>query len=634
MSRARLRSPPAHPSPAAAWLRALDWLAARPRRAVALAAAVPFLVTLVNPPILDDGWAALDNPLTWSLSNVGRIFGELYGYAGNPTVRGPYRPITTLSYALNHALHGPLTPGFHAVNVALHVAASLLVLALARRLALAAAPAQAPRLALLAGLLFALHPAHVEAVATIFGRTEPLAACFSVGALLLALDWRRAWWRLPAALAVLTLGVLSKETAIVTPVLFAILAWAAPAAAGLEAAPGLRGRAALRSLAVVAGLSLALLLAALPYFLLRGGFDVAVAPEARWFPVGTPGRHVAMTMSRVLGEYLRILAWPGFLGGDFAYAARIRTLEAPTAGFAVATAGWALTLAAGLWLWWTRRAPLLGAGLLCIFVPLLPVLQLVPVGVLLAERLLYLPSLGVCLAGAALLTAGLAGAPPFAPSTPPPPRAAATLRANGSWLTVAAVLALAVPGALAVRTVVRTLDWVTAIRFWESELEKAPREVVVNNNLAVAYTSLAGRDPAQAPEALRKAAERLEVALQVAPWYWRAHVNLGIARDRQGDLQGALRAFAAARRIAPREPSPWMFTGQALEHAGRNEEALAAYLESERRSPEDVQAPLQRGRLLERLGRRDEARAELERALERAPRNLELRRALDELGRP
>ncbi len=98
---------------------------------MALAAILPFLGTLGNPPVLDDGWAALDNPLVWSLRNVGRIFAELYGFAGDPSVRGPYRPLTTLSYALNYAAHGRWTPGFHAVNVALHAMSSVLLWALA-----------------------------------------------------------------------------------------------------------------------------------------------------------------------------------------------------------------------------------------------------------------------------------------------------------------------------------------------------------------------------------------------------------------------------------------------------------------------------------------------------------------------
>src|SRR5512141_2245538 len=171
-------APPPLPARPAAPVRAPPRLAAAVT--VALAAVVPFLGSLQNPPFLDDGWTALQNPLVWKLENAGRIFRELYGFAGPPSVRGPYRPLTTLSFALNYAVHGAWMPGFHLVNLALHVVASLLVVALAVHLARGAAwsPAQATRVGLLAGLLFAVHPAHVEAVVTLYGRTEPLSAVF------------------------------------------------------------------------------------------------------------------------------------------------------------------------------------------------------------------------------------------------------------------------------------------------------------------------------------------------------------------------------------------------------------------------------------------------------------------------
>jgi hypothetical protein len=474
--------------------RAVHGVEARPRLAVAVAAAVPYALTLGNPPVLDDGWAALDNPLVWSLRNVGRMFTELYGFAGSASVRGPYRPVTTLSYALDYAAHGRWTPGYHLVNVALHVVASVLLFALVRRLARAALPGRGDRAALLAGLLFALHPAHVEAVATIFGRTEPLAGCFTLGALLVALRWREAWWRLPAAVLALTCGVLSKEVAMVAPAIFLLLAWAAPAAAGLDAPPGLRDRAGRRALRSAAGVAAALAVAAIPYFAVKG-LDVAVAPVARWFPVGTPLRHVLLTMSRVLGEYLRILVFPSFLGGDFAYAARIPTVAAPTPGLWLATVAWVAALVAGLWLWASRRAPLEGAGILWTLGALTPVLQIVPVGVLLAERLLYLPSAGFCLAAGVAIARRLpamAATAPSSPTTTPTPTPTATTTATTTTTTTTTTRAAAVVAALlavlAVRTVVRTLDWRSAVGFWESELAKAPNDVVVNNNLAVAYT--------------------------------------------------------------------------------------------------------------------------------------------------
>jgi Flp pilus assembly protein TadD len=588
--------------------RALQAVERRPRLSIAVAAALPFALTLGNPPVLDDGWAALDNPLVWSLRNVGRMFTELYGFAGDPSVRGPYRPITTLSYALDYAVHGRWTPGFHVVNVALHAVASVLLWALARRLARAALPGRGDRAALVAGLLFAVHPAHVEAVATIFGRTEPLSATFTLGALLVALRWREAWWRLPAAVLLLAGGVLSKEVAIVAPALFLLLARAAPGAAGLEAPPGLGDPARRRALLSATGVAAALALAAIPYFAVRGP-NVAVAPVARWFPVGTPGSHVALTMSRVLGEYLRILVFPSFLGGDFAYAARLPTLAAPTAGFWVATIGWTGALALGAWLW-ARRAPLEGAGALWTFVALTPVLQIVPVGVLLAERLLYLPSAGACLAAGVALARLL-------PSTP-----TATPTASSSWGRPATVLAAAVIAVLAARTVVRTLDWRSSVALWESELAKAPRDVVVNNNLAIAYT-VRGEHA--------KAAERLEVALAVHPRYWRAWVNLGIARRGLGDRAGARAAFQRAIELAPTETAPLLHLALFLDAEGDREGAASLLARARKLQPEDAQLARSQGQVLLRAGRAAEARAALEDAVRLDPKDAESRRLLAQL---
>ncbi|KAK3927728.1 Protein O-mannosyl-transferase TMTC2 [Frankliniella fusca] len=104
---------------------------------------------------------------------------------------GSYRPLTVLSLRLNALLAGGALQdspwGFHAGNVLLHVAASLLVLALGRRLL------GSPWAAAVAALLFAAHPVHCEAVAGVVGRADLLCAVFSLVSLLAYLryvDWR------------------------------------------------------------------------------------------------------------------------------------------------------------------------------------------------------------------------------------------------------------------------------------------------------------------------------------------------------------------------------------------------------------------------------------------------------------
>jgi tetratricopeptide (TPR) repeat protein len=575
----------------------------RPAALSALVAALAFLNTLPNRPVLDDGWAVLDNPLVRTL-DAGRILAAQYGHAGGATLQGPWRPVATLTWALQYAVHGRAPLGYHLVNVLLHALATALVVLLARRLLQAAVPSRAAAGALGAGLLFALHPAHVEAVAPIVGRADLLAAAFGLGALLLALGPRTPR-RLSAAFAALLAGMLSKETAAAIPLLYALVAALVPDAAGLAARPGLRSPGGRRALAAAAGTFCVLAAAVAAYLVLRPG--AAIAPvESRWFGSHPPSV-VWNTMTRALAEYLRILVFPVELATDFGYAAKIPFTLRFGAGSAVATAIWASVLAAGLFA--ARRAPIFSLAVLWTFAALLPVLNVVPIGVLMAERLLFLPSVGLCLLAGRLVV--LAGGAATAAS-PAPPLAARLRPALG--VLSATLLAL-----LAGRTLARNADWRTPMALFEAELRTAPRHPVVNNNLAVEYT--ARGEP-------RRALERLDVALAAAPAYWRAWVNRGVALQRLGDADGAFAAFARASAIAPREASPLYFAGWALAERGEWARALEVLARAERLEPEDPRTLLEAARCLAALGRTEEARMKLRRAAALDPQDPEPPRRL------
>ena len=589
--------------PSGQWRRRLaEGALARPMLTAALAAAGASANTLPNQPVLDDGWAVVANPLVRAFDVAG-IFREQAGFAAGETLIGPYRPVATLTNALSYWLHGSAPGGYHVVNVSLHVAVTILVLVLARRVLAALVPGRASTGALGAALLFALHPVHVEAVAPLVARADLLAAAGGIGALLLALGRGERWWRLPAAVALLALAILSKETAVAVPGLYALVALAVPAAAGLPARPGLSRPEGRRALAALAGVTVALGLALVPYLLLRPG--AAVAPGvASWF-FGRPRTVVALTMTRALAEYLRLLVWPLDLMTDFGYAERIPFTERLGWPPALATLAWGSVAVAGLAS--LRRSPLRAIGLLWAFVALAPVLNVVPVGVLMAERFLYLGSVGFCL---------WAGQWPAA-------LAEAATRAGRPWLARRLpALALVVLALLAARTVARNADWRDPIALYEAELRHAPRNVTVNNNLAVAYL---GRGETT------RAVERLEVALAVAPGYWRAHVNMGICRHRLGDLAGARAAFARASAISPGAASPRYFDALVLEDLGDLEGALAELGRAESRDRNDPSTPVAQAKLLTRLGRTGEARARLERALALDARHEEARRLLDGL---
>ena len=89
-----------------------------------------------------------------------------------------YRPLTVLSFRINHALSGLDPRDFHITNVVLHTIVSLLSFELSRLLFADKRPA------FIAALLFSVHSIHTEAIANIVGRAELLSAIFFIAALL------------------------------------------------------------------------------------------------------------------------------------------------------------------------------------------------------------------------------------------------------------------------------------------------------------------------------------------------------------------------------------------------------------------------------------------------------------------
>jgi hypothetical protein len=127
-----------------------------------------------------------------------------------------YRPLVTVSYALDAEWSGVRPLGYHATNVALHAIACILFLALLRRFSLP------PVVAIGAALLFAVHPSLAAAVAWIPGRNDSLLAVFALAAWLAFLRDRERPSGAARALHFVFWGLalLTKETAVVLPIVW------------------------------------------------------------------------------------------------------------------------------------------------------------------------------------------------------------------------------------------------------------------------------------------------------------------------------------------------------------------------------------------------------------------------------
>jgi len=166
--------------------------------------------------VSDDHRDIVTNPILLEPGRLPELFTTPFLHGGMK--RGFYRPITGLTYWIDHRLFGPHPFGFHLENLFWHTATALLVLVLFRELW----PAD-PLMAFGAAILFAVHPVHTEAVSWVSGRSEVLAAFWGLLAFWAHRRGEReganaSLWRV-TALAAWLVALGAKEMAATVPLL-------------------------------------------------------------------------------------------------------------------------------------------------------------------------------------------------------------------------------------------------------------------------------------------------------------------------------------------------------------------------------------------------------------------------------
>ena len=406
-----------------------------------LALAVALVALLVYLPALANGFAYDDVVIITGDPRVKEF--QLQNILLKPYWSSPgfalYRPLVTMSFAADWALSSGSPAWFHAVNVLWHALASvavfLLLLAWFR-----------PAWSALGALLFAVHPVHVEAVANVVGRAEVMA-----GALVLSVCalWAHGWprsrvARFALAALLFLLALLCKESAAVLPG-FLVLIDASRWRSLRELPAYLRQRWPELS-------GFALLLTG--SLILRARFAGGLVPtelDPIMEVVTAPDQRI-LTALQVWPEIIRLFVFPWTLLADYGPHILLPAngLQANSVlGLVIVVASVAGGLAA-----LNRGRGLLGLALLWVPLAFLPVANLImPIGVILAERTLYVPSL-VC-------ALGLSGA-------------AFTLARRRQWRGRIAVGCALLLLAFSVRTVLRIPDWDSTDAILMAQLRDRP----------------------------------------------------------------------------------------------------------------------------------------------------------------
>jgi hypothetical protein len=360
------------------------------RRLVALLAATIVIAGIWAYSNSFDGVLVLDDPgaITWNPS-IRSLTGAFSPPPGT-SVSG--RPIANVSFAINYLISGTDLWSYHAVNLAIHVAAALTLFGVLRRtLSVSSFPPSRSALrwaspscplwfAWSVSMVWIVHPLHTEAVTYIVQRIEALTALFLMLTIYCAIragDASGGWNRWStAAMVFCALGMATKEVMVVTPIL--VWLWYRTFRSQVK-----YPRVVLAL--PVTWIILVVLLSGAP----RGqtaGFGLA-----GW----TPWMYL-LTQAEVVTHYLDLVVWPSPLVFHYAWPRVESVTEVlPEAGFLV------LLVLSTIWAL-IRRHPLGFAGA-CFFGVLAPTSSIVPVVTqIAAEHRMYVPAaavLSVILAG-------------------------------------------------------------------------------------------------------------------------------------------------------------------------------------------------------------------------------------------
>ena len=481
------------------------------------------------------------------------------GYRYNNPKVGLYRPLTTMSYLMNYATfgNGPRPDGYHWVNLALHCVNVALVYAIGIIVFGETAPAFA------LAVLWGLHPLLTESVTNIVGRADLLAALGVLGGLLCyvkaSTSSRRSWmvW-LAGLMGAQTVGIFSKESAVVLPgvILLYHLAW--------------NGRAGWRKSAA-AFAAMALPLAAFFYLPAQFHQHMTIPPADN--PLVNAGFWTArLTAFKVIGEFLWLFLWPARLSADYSFNAvplfggnafnweNIKALL----GLAVCVSAAALIAVLAVRARRVERPALF--FLAFFFLALSPTSNLVVlIGSIMAERFLYLPSVGLAgLVAAVICVLG---------------REDLLRRRINPRVAWAAVLFVSL--VLAARTHARNADWKDELSLWSSAVNAVPGSAKAHYNLAKALEPL----PNRLPEAIAEYRESLRIDGDHAD----VHNNLANALSAiAGRMPEAIAEYQAAMRLQPDRAEPHNNLANALANIpGRMPEAIAEYQAALRIEPDN-----------------------------------------------
>lgn len=427
--------------------------------------------------------------------------------AGASKVSNMYRPILTTSFAIDHFIWGFRPYGYHLSSIILHTLNTVFVFLLITLLF------HKKLLAFLTALFFSIHPVNSEAVIYASGRTDPLYTFFALLSILSFLwyekNTHKRFIRYAISLVLFIIALLSKESAVIVPILFVLLYWIQDRRQKIPRTH--------------------LFLFLLPFFLFTGIYILLRLTVLNFQNTlnfyNTSNIYTSsflirlFTFSNAFWQYLGIFFFPKDL-----ISARnvplITSVESiPFMSFlTIFLAFFILSILT------YRKNKIFLFSFLWFFLTLLPSSGIIPINNIAAEHYLYLPSIGFFLFFSYCISILF------------------SLASRGAARRFMILVIVIISSLLSVRTILRTFDWRDPITFYTRSLIQSPWHIPMRQNLAMSY--------AEAGE-LERAIKEYQSVISLSDTYPNTHHNLANAYKAQKKYKEAEQEYEKALKMDP-----------------------------------------------------------------------------------
>jgi len=447
------------------------------------------------------------------------------------------RLINTLSFAVNYHFFGLNVTVFHLTNILLHLFNVMLVFHFANLLMTLSfkggeiQQARRVEVAFGAALLFLVHPLQTSAVSYLIQRAAVLTTTFYLLAMISYVRYRQSQkmrYYLCMFVSIL-LAMYTKQIAFMLPFAILLIEFCL-----LRPSPHMKQN----NLMLVPIVLMLMIIPAKQGLRFAPGM-IEHALRMTDYAESVSRYHYFLTQFHVIVTYLRLSVLPIFQNFDYDYPIYKHFWEASTLLSLSLLLG-LITLAIYLW----RKQPFISFGILFFFIGMIPESSFFPLEDVIEEYRMYLPLVGLSIAGSVALHRRI-----------PHQR---------SWRVSLAVIALS----FSFLTLARNDLWSDPVRFMKDVVKKSPRKSRPHNNLGILYLR---------HDRLDQAENEFKQAIILNPNYAPGYQNLGNVLFSRGEYEGAKQMFEKTISLKTKLAEPHLYLGHLYRNEGDLDKAEAYY---------------------------------------------------------